>query len=247
MTRIWLAADYHFPATYSCRIPMSSASHATITPAPGPATVRLALIRTAIELFGLGFVRDKLFASICSLRVLIKPPERVAITPHRLRALKWEAGRKGTQDRVLESVMVREIAHAQGHMTVYLEIPLQEEVLYRQILQTIGYWGQTSSFACCVRITHETPQPWTYALPLRDLRNTELLQPLFICLLTEFRKPDLTWQEVAPVFHVNQRKAFHLDIYVWPMIVERKQNGSQILVRRRLDEKTAGNTSQERR
>jgi hypothetical protein len=207
--------------------------------------VRLALIRTAIELFGLEFVRDKLFASICSLRVLIKPPERVAITPHRLRALKWEAGKKGKQDRVLESVMVREIAHAQGHMTVYLEVPLEEEVLYRQILQTIGYWGQTSSFACCLRITHEMPQPGTYALPLSDFESRESLQPLFVCLLTEFRKPDLTWEEVVPAFHVNQRKAFHLDIYVWPMIVERKQNGSQILVSL-LDEKTAENTPQER-
>jgi len=235
MTRTWLAADYHFPATYSCRIPMSSASHATVTPAPGPATVRLALIRTAIELFGLEFVRDKLFPSICSLRVLIKPPERVAITPHRLRALKWEAGEKGKQDRVLESVVVREIAHAQGHMTVYLEVPLQEELLYRQILQTIGYWGQTNSFACCVEITHEEPQPGTYALPLSDFRSTEPLQPLFICLLTEFRKPVLTWQEVTPAFHLDQRKAFRLDIYVWPMIVERKQNGSQILVRRLLE------------
>jgi hypothetical protein len=235
MTRVWLAAKYHFPATYSCRIPMSSASHAIVTPAPGPATVRLALIRTAIELFGLGFVRDKLFTSICSLRVLIKPPERVAITPHRLRALKWEPGEKGKQDRVLESVVVREIAHAQGHMTVYLEVPLQEELLYRQILQTIGYWGQTSSFACCVEISHEAPQPGTYALPLSDFGGRESLQPLFICLLTEFRKPGLTWQEVDPAFHLNQRKAFRLDIYVWPMIVERKQNGSQILVRRLLE------------
>jgi hypothetical protein len=235
MTRTWLAADYHFPATYSCRIPMSSASHATVTPAPGPATVRLALIRTAIELFGLGFVRDELFPSICSLRVLIKPPERVAITPHRLRALKWEAGEKGKQDRVLESVVVRETAHAQGHMTVYLEVPLQEELLYRQILQTIGYWGQTSSFACCVEITHEAPQPGTYALPLRDFRSTEPLQPLFICLLTEFRKSDLDWEDIVPAFHVNQRNAFHLNIYVWPMIVERKQNGSQILMRHRLE------------
>jgi hypothetical protein len=235
MTRVWLAAKYHFPSTYSCRIPMSSTGHATVTPAPGPATVRLALIRSAIELFGLVFVRDKLFPSICSLRVLIKPPERVAITPHRLRALKWEAGEKGKLDRVLESVVVREIAHAQGHMTVYLEVSLQEEWLYRQILQTIGYWGQTSSFACCVEISHEAPQPGTYALPLGDFGGREPLQPLFICLLTEFRKPDLTWQEIDPAFRVNQRKAFRLDIYIWPMIVERKQNGSQILVRQLLE------------
>ncbi len=235
MTRTWLAADYHFPSTYSCRIPMSSASHATVTPAPGPGTVRLALIRTAIELFGLEFVREELFPSICSLRVLIKPPERVAITPHRIRALKWEAGGKGERDRIQESVVVREIAHAQGPMTLYLEVPSQEESQYRQILQAIGYWGQTSSFACCVGITQEAPEPGTYALPLSAFKSTGPLQPLFICLLTEFRKPDLTWQEVAPALHPNQRQTFRLNIYVWPMIVERKQNGSQLLIRHRLE------------
>jgi hypothetical protein len=47
---LWLAADYHLPATYSCRLPMSSATSAPTSPGPGPATVRLALIRTSIEL-----------------------------------------------------------------------------------------------------------------------------------------------------------------------------------------------------
>jgi len=50
-SRVWIAADYHFPSTYSCRIPMSSANCASVMPAQGPATVRLALIRVGIELF----------------------------------------------------------------------------------------------------------------------------------------------------------------------------------------------------
>jgi hypothetical protein len=41
----WLAADYQLPATYSCRVPMSSITSALALPAPGPATVRLALLR----------------------------------------------------------------------------------------------------------------------------------------------------------------------------------------------------------
>lgn len=57
----WLAADYHLPATYSCRLPLSSANSALISPAPGPATVRLALIRASIELFGRDAVCDSLF------------------------------------------------------------------------------------------------------------------------------------------------------------------------------------------
>src|SRR5436305_15328740 len=98
-------------------------------------------------------------------------------------------------------------------MTVYVEVPIQEELLYHQILQTVGYWGQTSSFTCCVKITHEAPEPRTCALPLRAFRSTNAIQPLFLCVLTEFRKPDLTWQEAAAALHLNQRHDFRLALY----------------------------------
>ncbi len=84
----WLAADYHLPATYSCRLPLSSANSALISPAPGPATARLALIRASLELFGRDVVRDSLFPWIRAARVLIRPPERVAISGQVLRAYK---------------------------------------------------------------------------------------------------------------------------------------------------------------
>jgi len=77
----WIAADYHFPSTYSCRIPMSSISTALAMPTPGPATVRLALIRTGIKLFGLEMTREELFPVIRDMTVRVRPPERVASNP----------------------------------------------------------------------------------------------------------------------------------------------------------------------
>jgi hypothetical protein len=49
---IWLEASYKFPCTYSIRRPGSSMTSAMALPAPGPGTVRLALTRTALELYG---------------------------------------------------------------------------------------------------------------------------------------------------------------------------------------------------
>jgi CRISPR-associated Cas5-like protein len=86
---IWLAADYHFPATYSCRIPMSSTTHAPTLPTPGPATVRLALLRRGIEVFGLALTREELFPVLRDMAVRIRPPEAVAISPQLLKASKW--------------------------------------------------------------------------------------------------------------------------------------------------------------
>jgi hypothetical protein len=84
----WLAAEYHFPTTYSCRLPFSSSNIALISPAPGPTTVRLALIRVGTEVFGRDIVRDKLFPWIRTASLFIRPPERVAISGQMLRAYK---------------------------------------------------------------------------------------------------------------------------------------------------------------
>lgn len=134
---MWVAADYHFPSTYSCRIPMSSISTALAMPTPGPATVRLALIRTGIKLFGLEMTRDELFPVIREMTVRVRPPERVAISQHTLRAYKWSGGGKTTT--LQESITTREMAQARGLMTVYLQVPVSMEPPLCALLQGIGY------------------------------------------------------------------------------------------------------------
>src|SRR5215813_2349757 len=117
---IWLRADYHLPATYSCRVPMSSVASARALPAPGPATVRLALIRTGIEVFGIKYVEEVLFPHICAMPIQIRPPERVALTSHVLRAYKVEDKTQVTS----EAPVSREMAHALGPITIYIQVPV---------------------------------------------------------------------------------------------------------------------------
>jgi hypothetical protein len=234
MSMIWLAADYHFPSTYSCRIPMSSMSSAWVAPAPGPATVRLALIRRGIELFGIARVRDELFPTIRSLSVRVQPPERVAISLHRLRAHKWERGKGGKGKQFQESVIVREMAHAQGPMTVYIEIPSRQEEVYWALLRAIGYWGQTNSLAYCVAVREAAPQQGMCAMPLNALGSSRPLRPFFSCLLTEFRTRSLEWHEVVPASDSSDSQALRLDIYVWPMLVEHRSGEGKLLVRHAL-------------
>jgi type IV secretory pathway protease TraF len=102
---VWVAADYHFPSTYSCRILMSSMSSAPVMPAPGPATVRLALIKAGIECFGLDAVRDEFFPILRSAPVLVRPPRRVAISQHLLRGYKWNE-EKANRRIIQESLIV---------------------------------------------------------------------------------------------------------------------------------------------
>jgi hypothetical protein len=93
-------------------------------PAPGPATVRLALLRTGIELFGRDRVRDDLFPILRSAVVRIRPPERVAISQQKIRGYKWSEDRQ-KRETIQESIIVREMAHARGPMTVFLQVRSQ--------------------------------------------------------------------------------------------------------------------------
>ena len=227
---MWVAADYHFPSTYSCRIPMSSMSSAPVMPAPGPATVRLALIKTGIECFGIDAVRDELFPIVRSAPVRVRPPERVAISQQVLRGYKWSED-KARRRIVQESIMVREMAHASGPMTVYLQVPQDCEQRLRIVLQAVGYWGQSSSLACCLGVTKTPPVPGECALPLTQLDGAIPLRPYFTCLATELLTDRLSWDELVAVDDAHGPEALRLDVYVWPMIIEYRQGAQKVLVR----------------
>ncbi len=223
----WLRADYHLPATYSCRVPMSSITSALALPAPGPATVRLALIRTGIEVFGIEYVQSVLFPHICAMPIHIRPPERVALTSHVLRAYKVEDKTQETN----EAPIFREMVHAQGPVTVYLQVPSHLQESFSSILRMIGYWGQASSLAWCTEISADAPLTQECVVPLRLLSGHAPLRPFFSSILSEFRNGSVTWKEVMPI--VGERKAnpLRLDIYVWPLMLAERHGRGKLFVR----------------
>ncbi len=227
---VWIAADYHFPSTYSCRIPMSSMNSATAMPAPGPATVRLALLRTGIELFGRDRVRDELFPILRSAVVRIRPPERVAISQQRIRGYKWSEDRQ-QRATIQESLIVREMAHASGPMTVFVQVPLEREQSMRRLLRAIGYWGQSSSLTSCLGVTNTPPVPGECATPLALLVGTFPLRPFFTCPVTEFRSDQLSWDDLVPADGTPKAQALRLDVYVWPLITDYRHGTAKLLVR----------------
>lgn len=228
----WLAAEYHLPATYSCRLPFSSPHSALISPAPGPATVRLALVRSGLELFGRDAVRDALFPWLRVSSVLIRPPERVALSEQVLRAYKADV--KHGHVTLGESVVYRQMAHAQGAMTVYLQVPLSQRETLETLLRNIGYWGQASSFATCLQVNECAPKPTECARPLRSLGEEHLLRPYFCCVQSEFRDVGVAWEEVVPFdgpLRRSGRSPLKMEVYAWPLQVVR-QDGPHTLLRR---------------
>ncbi len=231
---VWLSADYHFPTTYSCRVPMSSQNSTLAMPAPGPATVRLAMVRSAIELFGSDYVRDRLFPIIRSAEVYVKPPRKVAISTQLIRVYKANAGRSRQSNHLQESLAYREVCHAAGLMTVYIKLPITHEDNCRETLESIGYWGQANSLACCVGINRSTPKAGDFASPLNSWQTSRPIQHFFSCIVSEFRDPKVRWSEIMPVLGPNRTDAIRLAVYVWPMIIREQHSNSKLLIRHSL-------------
>ena len=231
---IWLAADYHLPSTYSIRVPMSSMSSGLALPAPGPATVRLALIRTAIEFFGVDHTRDALFPVIRSMPVCIRPPEKVALSRQLSRAYKASEAKRGGEARLDSSIAYREHAHAAGILTVYVQVPVESEAALGMSLANIGYWGQSSSLASCVNVRHAPPRSGEYAIPLRCITEHLPIQAFFCCLATEFRDSDVSWDEILPQVQVGDEDAIRLELYAWPLVISERREGNTHLLRRSL-------------
>ncbi|MEO6891415.1 MAG: hypothetical protein ABI456_17895 [Ktedonobacteraceae bacterium] len=218
MERLWLAADYHFPGTYSLRIPLSSVNNTRVMPAPGPGTVRLALIRTGVELFGLRATREDLFPSLCAIQIRVRPPAQIAMTPQRLHGYKWS--RKQHTPHL--SLITRDMAQTSAIMTIYLHIPAHEEQMYRMLLHTVGYWGQSDSLTTCVAISERSPLPGECMMPLAALPPTSSVQPFFLCLASEFRHAHLSWEEVVVATPAKQEPFVRLDLSLWPLLIQRR-------------------------
>lgn len=235
---VWLAAHYHFPATYSCRIPLSSLSSAQASPGPGPATVRLALIKAGCELFGSQYVQHVLFPVLRAAPVHIRPPERVAFSQQMQRIYKGRSGR-GQAVQLVESLGFREVAQAQGLLTVYVQVPVETINDFRESLKMIGYWGQTDSFATCIAVEQAAPVEEECVLPLRTLPWRASIGAFFSCIITEFRHTNLSWGEVVPGEQAGEEDPFWRELYVWPMLLAERRGGNKLLVRKPFNEGTS--------
>jgi hypothetical protein len=92
-------------------------------------------------------MRQEVFPTVRAVPIRIRPPERVAMSQHRLLAYKWAMDKQRKQEVIQESVILREMAQADGPLAVYLQIPVQEEQRYCALLSMIGYRG-ANQFVC---------------------------------------------------------------------------------------------------
>ncbi len=230
LSLIWLAAEYHLPTTYSLRVPLTSANAAPSLPGPGPGTVRLASIRSGIELLGSKKTRDILFPAIRSAEIRIKPPARIGITSQTLRLYK--ANDDGPYQ---ESIGYRELCHAQSCLTIFIQIPPGLNKIMTDTLSNIGYWGRGDGLAYCTTISQRQPIAGEYATPLASLPPGQRTQQNVVALMTDFRDNQVEWEELMPGGTKNRRQsALRYEPYLWPLEIIEQHSTHRLLQYRSL-------------
>lgn len=227
--KTWLAASYHFPSTYSIRVPMSSETHARTLPTPGPATVRLALLRASLEVLGVEATQHLLFPHLVACSLFIRAPEQLAITQQQLRGYKRSPNKEDRTEVIQGSLQQREMIHAKGEMTIYAQLPTHLGTQYMTLFQAISYWGQSSSLTTCLDVSEQEPKPQECLMPLATLAKVHpqgMLQPWFSALVTEFRDENVTWKEIMSPGEQSNKPALQLDVAVWPLkLIQSEANG----------------------
>jgi hypothetical protein len=226
---VWLAAKYDFLTTFSIRMPSSSMSSVQGLPGPGPATVRLALVRSSIELFGIEYTKNVLFPVIRAAAIAIAPPKRVAFSVQPLHIYKSVTRKASFDARLEESVGYREFAHADDPLTIYIKVPQKLVGAFHGSLQMISYWGQGNSLAYCSGILCTSPKEGQYAIPMRVLDNTQVLQRWTPCIVTEFRDKYVAWDEIVPGENIGHSTAIVLEVYAFPMVSVERRGHSRLL------------------
>lgn len=233
MDMIWLKAEYSFAGLYSCRMPGSGMTPVPTMPAPGPATVRLALVRVAIELFGVNYTRDIVFPVIRAAEVAISPPQPIAISTHKHQIYKPRDSQSGPA-RLDETLGLRDQAHSAGTLRIYLRVAGDRQSIVAPTLQSIGYWGQRGSMVTCLSVDPELPPLGFVAVSMKKLGFDKSVGH-YACLVPEFRDNAVSWDEVTSEKGGHDSDFLRYELFVWPLAASQPLRGGWFLTQKKLE------------
>lgn len=222
--RTWLRASYYMPSTYSIRVPVASPFCAKALPTPGPATVQLALIRSAIELYGMEMTSNELFPHIVECEPKVQPPDSVAITSHLVHMYKAD-----DSGRLRGAVGYREFCHCEGLIRVFVRVQNDLVHAFAEILQMIGYWGRCDSLASCIEVSCAQPEVGSCIQRFDKLPERTRTRAYFSAFVGEFIRSDIRWIEIVPRGQGRVKSPTSAQLYVWPLKASKLDGAAHVL------------------
>jgi len=184
---VWIKATYAFASLFSYRIPDFSSQYAISSMLPGPSTIKLATVSTAIETTGNVEYGKEIFKAVKNAKIKIKLPSKIASTNVLIKRLKEKKKpgkksyvRKGmcpicgektklfldkTDDKekckkcwgVETTFGIRGYVHYPEKFSIYLDIPKDKIKDFEKILKNIRRFGTSDSLVWCRSVNKEEP------------------------------------------------------------------------------------------
>jgi len=163
----WIKAEYEFGSLFSYKIPdYPSPSYALSSPLPGPSTIKLAIVATAIETSGKVKVGEEIFEVVKNAKIKIETPKKIAISNVLIKRLK-----KKKEKIELETTFgIRGYVHLSEPLSIYLNVDNGDNV--KELFRKVRRFGTSDSLIYCRNVTEEEP-PANCIEPIETLEKAE--------------------------------------------------------------------------
>jgi len=149
---VWIKATYEFASFFSYRIPDFSSQYALSSILPGPSTIKLAIVSTAIETTGSVEYGKEIFEVIKNAQIKFSLPKKVAQTNVLIKRLKKKKEKSGLET----TYGIRGYIHYPEKFNIFLDISNRPEEI-EKILKNIRRFGTSDSLVWCSGIDKQTP------------------------------------------------------------------------------------------
>jgi len=231
---VWAYAKYSFASTFSYRVPYFSSSYAISAPVPGPSTIKLALVASAINRDGNVEIGKRFFEKIRDSAVTVELPEKLIAFKAFMRRLKQK--RKGKEitiktsfgelvERFESTFGIREYIIYGGPLNIYIEV--SDEFFSQEIMRyfkAIQYFGSSDSICTCLGTGISDPD-WQKCIRQANAESEKIQSKGMVFLLTDFTEK-ATFDSINP-FSGKKLKRGELSLkpYFFPLeVVEKDKN-----------------------
>lgn len=211
----WIKAEYEFGSLFSYRIPgYPSPSYALSSPLPGPSTIKLAIVATAIETSGKVDSGEKIFEIIKNVGVKIRAPKKIALSNLFIKRLK-----KKKDKLELESTFgIRGYVHFSEPLNIYLNVKERNKDDIKELLKKVRRIGTSDSIVYCKNIDNENP-PQNCIEPIENLEKAE--KNVLVVPVKEINSsPKIKFEHVNPYSKKRKKDVFVNRFYLLTVVRE---------------------------
>ena len=197
----WIKSTYEFGSLFSYRIPNFSSQYAMASLFPGPSTIKLGLVSTAIETFKNVKYGEMIFEKIKTADIKIGLPQKLVVTHVLVKRLKKQKNQRG-----LETTFgIRGYVHYLGKLSIYFKIDDENFKEITTLFKKMRTFGTTDSFVWCTEISSEKPSLnsvcFTTTIPAA-FKKTEN----FIIIPAKDIHPEATFEDVNTFLQTKTHK-----------------------------------------